>query len=302
MALDWLNYHHLHYFWVTAREGSLTRAAERLRLAPSTVSSQIKSLEDSLGVPLFERKGRGLVLTPTGDLVAGYADDIFALGREMSDAVRVGAAGRPVRLRVGAVSILHKLVVYRLLVPALELDSHTVQLSCIEDRSEALVAELALHHLDLVLSDAPVSLARNVNATIRLLGSCGVHVFGIPTLAERYADGFPGSLEGAPMLFPSEGTTVRRLLEQWIEDAGVTPHMVAEISDSALMKAFGHQGVGLFLAPSLIAEDVQETYGVVSLGELPGLAESFYAITMQRRLENPAVEAIVRVAESSLEH
>ncbi|MCB9780619.1 MAG: LysR family transcriptional regulator [Alphaproteobacteria bacterium] len=303
MALDWLNYHHLHYFWVTAREGSLTRAAKRLRLSPSTVSSQIKSLEDSLEVELFERRGRRLVLTPTGRMVADYADEIFGLGRELSDAVRHRTGGdRPVRLRVGAVSILHKLVVYRLVAPALALRDVDVHLVCIEDRAEALVAELALHHLDLVLTDTPVGLAREVQAETRVLGSSGLSVFGTPALAERFADGFPGSLDGAPMLFPTAGSTVRAQLEDWIERTGIAPDVVAEFSDSALMKAFGHAGTGLFVLPSLVSADVVDTYGVRCLGALDGLAERYYAHTMERRIQNPAIAAIVRAAEAQLDH
>lgn len=301
MSLEWLNYHHLHYFWVTAREGSLTRAAERLRLAPSTVSAQIKTLEASLDAPLFERRGRGLVLTATGRTVADYADEIFALGRELTDTVRHGAvSGRPVRLRVGAAGILHKLVVYRLLAPALRLEHVQVHLVCTEDQPEALVSELSLHHLDLVLTDAPIGLARDVHAESRLLGTCGVVVFGTRALAERYGPGFPDSLEGAPMLLPVVGTTVRGLIEHWIEASGVVPEVVAEFSDSALMKAFGQEGAGLFVVPSVISDEVQTTYGVQPLGQLPGLEERFYAITMERRIENPAVAAIVHAAEASL--
>lgn len=302
MALDWLNHHHQHSSWVVAREGSLTRAAERLRLAPSTVSAQVRPLEDHLGVQLFDRSGCTLALTPTGRLVADYADDIFALGRELTDAVRHGeSADRPMRLRVGVAGMLHKLVAYHLLAPALRLDGAPVHLVCKEDHAEALVAELALHHLDLVLADAPVGMARDVHATSRLLGQCGVSVFGTPALAERFAPGFPGSLAGAPMLLPSPGTTLRGLLEAWFEQQSFEPYVVAEFSDSALMKCFGHEGAGLFPVPALIQGEVQETYGVQSLGTLDGVTERFYAITMERRIDNRAVAAIVKAATEQLQ-
>jgi len=301
VALDWLNYHHLHYFWVTAREGSLTRAARQLRLAPSTVSAQIKQLEDSLDSPLFERRGRGLVLTATGRLVADYADEIFALGRELTDTVRHGhASGRPLRLRVGAVSILHKLVVHRLLDPALHLAEHPVRLVCIEDAADALVDQLARRHLDLVLTDTPVPMARDRGVDSHLLGACDVTVFGEPTLGERYADGFPGSLNGAPFLMPGVGTTLHVLLEQWFEAEDIAPEVVAEFSDSALMKAFGRQGVGLFVVPSLIAAEVDAIGGLVRLGSLPEVRERFYALTPARQHAHPAVDAVVDAARTGL--
>ncbi len=301
MPTDWLNYHHLHYFWLTAREGSLTQAAARLRLAVSTVSSQIKVLEDHLGTPLFERVGRRLVLTPTGRMVAEYADDIFALGQELTEAVRHGGSGnRPLQLRVGAVSILDKRLVYRLLSPAVHLPDLKVQLRCIEDRPDALVAELALHHLDLVLTDAPIGLARDLRAVSHNLGECGISVLGTPALAARFGEGFPASLHGAPILLPVEGSTVRSELERWLDRRAIVPEVVAELSDSALMKAFGAEGAGLFLVPELIAADVVAAYGVQSLGTLDGLSERFYALTMARRLEHPAVAAIVAAAEDQL--
>lgn len=301
MALDWLNYHHLHYFWVVAREGSLTRAAERLRLSPSTVSTQVRTLEDHLGVELFDRTGRALVLTPMGRVVADYADDIFALGRELADVVRHGPAGdRPIRLRVGVAGMLHKLVAYRLLAPALRLPGAPVHLVCKEDHAEALVAELALHHLDLVLADAPVGLARELSASSVLLGQCGVGLCGTPALVAAHAAGFPASLDGAPILLPVPGTPLRSALETWFEAHAVEPNVVAEFTDSALMKAFGREGAGLFPVPRLVEEEVVATYGVHALGPLEGVTERYYAVTMERRVEHRAIAAVIDAARASM--
>lgn len=303
MALDWLNYHHLHYFWLVAREGSLSRAAAHLRLAPSTVSAQVKALEEVLGSPLFARQGRRLVLTPTGRLVAAYADEIFGLGRELVDAVRHGSTDdRALRLRVGVASIVPRLVAWRLLSPALEVEGRPVHLSCRVDSPEVLVADLALHRLDLVLADAPVGLAREVSADSRLLGHSGVTVLGTPALAARFGAGFPTSLEGAPMLLPDAATTLRGGIEAFLLQRGLAPQVVAEFSDSALMKAFGRRGAGLFPVPTLVRDEVVATYGVVPLGELEGVVERLYALTMPRRQPHPAVQVVIAAAEAGLEH
>ncbi len=295
-----LNYLHLHHFWVTAREGALVRASEKLGLAPSTISTQIRGLERALGRTLFDRSGRTMVLTDAGRLAVDYADEIFALGTEFLDTVHDSPTlRRPLRLRVGVADIVPKLVAYRFLAPALHLGL-PVHLVCQEDRPAQLVADLALHHLDLVLSDAPIGLARDVHATSRVLGDCGVTIFGTPKLAERWGGDFPRSLHGAPVLLPDEHTTMRGLLEAWFDRANVEPVVVAEFGDSALLKAFGQEGAGLFPAPSAILDDVVARYGVRPLGELDGVQERFYAITMEKRLGNAAVRAIVEAAESVL--
>ncbi len=298
---DWLNYHHLRYFWVTAREGSLTRAAARLSLAPSTVSAQIKQLEEHLELQLFERRNRGLMLTQAGHQVASYCDEIFSLGRELHDFAQRGEAGRrPIRLRVGSIAILHKLLVYHLLEPAVKLPSHEVRLVCSEDRPDALVAELALHNLDLVLTDTPIGLAREVHAVSRPLGSSQMIVVGEHGLAGQFRRGFPQSLDGAPMLVPAEGAAVRGAMERWFEQHRVAPRVVADFADSGLMKAFGRQGAGLFLVPELILDAVLSTYDVEPLGPLEGVVEHFYALTMRQRIDHPAVAAIVEGAQTRL--
>jgi LysR family transcriptional activator of nhaA len=297
--MEWLNYHHLLYFWTTAREGSVTRAAEQLRLAQPTVSGQLRALEEALGEKLFERRGRRLELTERGRLVYGYADEIFSLGRELVDTLKDRPTGRPLPLVVGVADVLPKLVTYRLLAPALALPEG-VKLVCREDKPERLLTELALHQLDVVLSDAPLPPGTPLKAWNHLLGECGVSVFGAPPLQRAHARGFPGSLAGAPFLLPGEGTTLRRSIDQWLDARDLRPRVVGEVQDSALLKVFGQAGLGLFAAPDAVAAEVERQYEVRRLGTLEGVRERFYAISGERRLKHPAVVALQRAARSDL--
>lgn len=297
---NWLNYHHLHYFWLIAREGSLTGAARKLRLAPSTLSAQLKQLEERLETPLFHRQGRGLVLTDAGRTVLAYADDIFQLGSELRDAVaRQTDAPVAVRLRVGIADILPKLVAWRFLEPALSLGEH-VHLVCTEDTPERLVADLAVHEVDLVLTDAPVGLARGVRAHTHPLGESPVSLYAVPELAARLRVAFPDSLGGAPLLLPAEGTTLRRSLDLWFAERSLRPHVVGEFEDSALLKAFGQAGVGALAMPSVLNQDLEERYGLLEVGALPGVSERFFAVTMQREPSHPAVARILAKARTQL--
>ena len=292
--MDWLNYHHLHYFWVTARVGTLTGAAKELRLAPSTVSAQISQLEASLGHPLFHRMGRGLQLTAHGELVQAYADDIFALGREMMDAVHSQAGGtHAVRLRVGLSNNLPKLIAYRLLGPCLHLEDMPVHLVCHQDLPERLVADLAVHRLDVVISDSPVSLTSDIRVKSVPLGESGVSLFGVSSLVAEYGQDLPGSLTDAPVLLPESGSAMRGLLEGWFQTVGLRPRVVGEFGDSALLKAFGSEGAGLFPAPTLVRDEVVSHYGVEHLVELEGLVERFFAIVHPSRESSPVVAAIL---------
>ncbi len=296
---DWLNYHHLLYFWTVAREGSVARAAARLSLAQPTVSAQVRALEDALGEPLFTRTGRRLVLTDVGRVVLRYADEIFATGRELLDAVRGRPTGRPIRFAVGVADALPKMIAYRLLEPAWHLDE-PVQVVCREDKPERLLALLSLHELDIVLSDAPVGAGVSVRAFSHPLGECGVSLFAAPALADRYRRRFPQSLDGAPFLLPAEGSPLRRSLEQWFEQLGVRPRIVAEFDDSALLKVVGQAGHGLFAAPSVIEREVARQYRARLVGRAPSVRERFYALTVERRLRNPAALAISNAARSEL--
>lgn len=293
--MDWLNYHHLLYFWTTAREGSVTRAAERLRLAQPTLSAQIRSLEGALGVRLFKKQGRGLTLTDAGRIAFRYADGIFSLGKEMQDSLSGrGEDGRTV-LAVGISDALPKLMVRNLLEPALQLPE-PIRLLCREDRTDRLLAQLSLHELDMVLSDIPLPPNSGVRAFSHVLGECGVHFFGTASLRKSHPGTFPKRLNGAPFLLPPEGTALRHGLNQWFEVEGIRPRIVGEFDDSALLKSFGQRGHGFFAAPSTMAEEVERQFQVKRLGIAEGVRERIYALTLDRRLRHPAVVAISEAA------
>jgi LysR family transcriptional activator of nhaA len=299
MGMEWLNYHHLLYFWTVAREGGVTRASEHLHLAQPTISGQLKALEEALGEKLFERTGRRLVLTDVGRVVYRYADEIFSLGRELQDTLRGRPTGRPVRFTVGVADAVPKLVAYRLLQPALALPG-PVHVVCREDKPDRLLAELSVHSLDLVLSDAPASPAVKVRAYSHLLGETAIAFFGTDALVSAHRKGFPCSLDGAPVLLPAEGSSLRRSLEQWFEAEGLRPRVVGEIEDSALLKVFGQAGTGLFPAPVAIEAEIRAQFGVEVAGRVDAVKERFYALSAERKLKHPAVVAIREAARSQL--
>jgi LysR family transcriptional activator of nhaA len=299
--MDWLNYHHLLYFWMVVREGGVGRAAEKLRLSQPTVSSQVRALEKMLGERLFTRAGRRLVPTDVGQVVFRFADEIFSIGRELVDTVRGRATGRPVRLVVGVADVLSKLIAYRLIAPALRLGD-PIRVVCREDRADRLLAALALHEVDVVLSDAPVPPTVHVKAYSHLLGESGVTCFAAPALAARLKRRFPESLGGAPMLLPGEGTVLRRQLEEWFQRISVRPAIAGEFDDGALMKVFGENGVGVFVGPTAIAAEIRRQYRVRAIGELDGVRERFYAISYERRIRHPAVVAIAEAARTDVFH
>jgi len=298
-TLEWLNYHHLLYFWLVVREGGLAKAAARLRLSHPTVSAQVRALEGALGEKLFVRQGRRLVLTEMGRVVHGYADEIFTLGRELLDTVKGRPTGRPQRLVVGIAEVMPKLVVKRLLDPALAV-TPKVRLVCREDKTERLLAELSMHEVDVVLSDGPIPAGSALRAYNHLLGDCAVGIFARRDLAARHRADFPRSLEGAPMLLPTTATNLRRSLDQWFDLRGVRPIVVAEFDDSALLKVFGQDGLGLFPAPIAIGRAVCRQYGVAPVGQLDDVRERFYAISAERRIRHPAVQAICDTARAGL--
>jgi LysR family transcriptional activator of nhaA len=287
-----LNYQHLYYFWTVAKEGSVSRASEKLHLAQPTISAQIGVFEEAIGEKLFSREGRGLVLTETGRGVFHYAEDIFALGRELTGFLNGRGGGHVARLTVGVVDGLPKLLAYLLLEPALRL-VNPVRLICYEDKPDRLLAEIALHSVDLVLADLPATAAAGQRLFNHALGESSVGVFAVPELAERYRPGFPRSLNGAPFLLPAPSLALRRSLDQWFDAMSLSPDIRAEIEDSALLKTFGAAGAGLFVAPLLVEEDIRRQYHVETLGALDGVRERYYAITAQRKVQHPAVQAIL---------
>jgi LysR family transcriptional activator of nhaA len=295
--MEWLNYHHLLYFWTVVREGGVLAASRKLRLRQPTVTGQVRALESALGEKLFERSGRKLVLTEVGTFVYRYADEIFTLGRELQDGLKGRQVGRPRKLVVGIAEVVPKLIAHRLLEPAMRLGDD-IQLICTEDRAERLLADLAMHQLDLVISDSPVSPTSNIRAYNHLLGECGVTLFAARRLAGRLRRDFPRSLDGVPFLMPAEGTSLRRLLMQWLEREGVRPRIRGEFQDSALMKAFGQAGEGVFPGPSAIEAEVRSQYGVDVVGRTDAVREQFYALTVERKLRHPAAIAISEAARS----
>ncbi len=291
----WLNYHHLLYFYVVAREGGITAASRQLRLAPATISAQVKQLERRLGEKLFERVGRTLSLTKSGKIAFSYAESIFSLGTELQSALGSESPDRLRKLVVGITDVVPKLVAFRLLQPALEL-AEGVQLICKEGKAEELLVQLSTHELDVLITDAPADPALRIRAYNHRLGECGVTFFAVSSLATQHRAGFPQSLNGAPVLLPTGNTTVRRSLDQWIANLELEPKIVGEFEDSALMKVFGQSGVGIFPGPRIIEDDIVEQYGVEVVGRTNAVSEKFFAISLNRRLRNPAV---VHISESA---
>jgi len=294
--MEQLNYHHLQYFWMTAREGSMTRAATKLGVTPATLSIQIHELERFLGRQLFRKAGRGLVMTETGESVYRYASDIFATGEEMLNALRGNPVGAPLLLRVGVKDVMPKLVAFRLLQPALQMPT-SIRLVCREGDVDHLLSELSIHRLDVVLSDTPIDPRLSVRAYSHLLGESNVVVVGIPKLADQYRDGFPASLQSAPFLLPTTDTVLRRSLDVWFHDQAIEPDVRCEFEDAAMLKCAGQAGIGLFCIPKIILTEVQSMYGVQWVGDLP-ITERFYAISVERKIKHPAVLAISSAANA----
>ncbi len=294
-----LNYNHLLYFWTVAREGSIARASETLHLTPQTISGQLKLLEESVGEALFNRVGRGLALTDTGRIVNQYADEIFSLGAELTHRIKSKSPGNATVFNVGIVNSLAKLIAHRILEPALSL-ADPIRLICWEGDLEKLLADLSIHRLDLVVSDRPIPAGLSVKAYNHSLGESSVSFFCRRRDARKYANGFPNSLNDAPMLLPLEGSSMRRSIDDWFDRKNLAPRVIAEFDDSALLKAFGEAGNGVFPAPTAIAEEIEHMYGARSIGTASNVNETYVAISPERRLKHPAVLEITRSARSSL--
>jgi LysR family transcriptional activator of nhaA len=297
--MKWLNYNHLHYFWMVAREGSMVKASEELMVSQPTISNQIKDLESALGQRMFERVGRGLVLTEAGRVAFTYANEMFSLGQELVNALEHQPRNRPLRLAVGIVDVIPKLVARRLLKPVTQLEQ-AVRLTCREDKADRLLADLAARRLDVVLSDSPIGATMGFEGFNHLLGECGVCFFAAPEVAARYRKNFPKSLNGAPMLLPTEHTAVRRSLDVWFDSQRIHPLVVGDFDDSALMFAFGQDGEGIFPAPSIIEGHVQRVVGVRLVGRAQQIKERFYAISAEEHPKHPAVLAIRDAARREL--
>ncbi|MDY7546196.1 transcriptional activator NhaR [Glaciimonas sp. CA11.2] len=287
-----LNFRHLHYFWVVAKEGSVTGAADRLGVAVQTISMQLSLLEQSIGKALLAPQGRRLVLTEAGRMALGYADQIFLLGEQMQEALAATSEDRMLRLSVGISDSLPKLIASRLLEAALRLPER-VKLICYEDKFESLLGDLTVHKLDVVLTDRPVPSGTTLRVFSHLLGESDIALFGTPELAKRYRDQFPTSLNGAPLLLPTRNNLIRGRIDHWFETRNLRPDVVGEFDDNALLNTFGRSGLGLFPAPSALAADVQEQFGAEQIGKLDQVHEQFYAVSNERKIKHPAIEAIL---------
>lgn len=298
---EWLNYHHLLYFWMTVKEGGVTRAARRLRVSQPTVSGQLRALEAQVGEPLLERRGRGLVPTETGRLVFQHAQVIFEEGSQLVDALHGRAARGPRRLVVGVTDALPKLVAHRILERALKLPE-PVAIVAREGSVDRLVQELVAGEMDLALSDEPARVPAGVRTFHHVLGESGVTFFATPQLSKSAGARarFPALLDGAPLLLPGEGSSLRRSLDSWLIAHGLRPRVVGEFDDLALMKAFGQAGAGYFAAPSAVEAEVVRQHRVAVVGRTDEVKERFYAISLQRRLSHPAVRAICEGARREL--
>ncbi len=297
--MEWLNYHHLFYFWTVMREGSITAACKKLTLAQSTVSAQLGKLEQSLGGKLFKRQGRSMEATDLGLMVFQYADRIFPLGRELMDQIHNRPVVGPLSLKVGIVDQIPKLMARKLLAPALGLQKK-VHLTCHEGKEEDLLGELAIHRLDLVLADAPIRSDLSIRAYNHFLGQSGITFFAVDKIAGRVTENFPRSLDKVPMLMPMAMTMLRSALDQWFETLSIQPLIVAEFEDNALLKVFGQAGDGVFVAPTVIESEIKTQYQVEIIGRCPAIKERFYAISVERILKHPAVVAISDIARHSI--
>lgn len=296
--MEWLNYHHLLYFYLAAREGTITKAGNLLRLSQPTISGQIRSLEDALGEQLLDRSGRTLKLTDVGRVVYRYAEEIFSAGRELQDTLKQRPTGGAVRFRVGISDVVPKLVVHRLLEPALRIPD--VRLICTEGKTDRLLAALAVQELDMVVTDAPMGHDIKVKAFNHLLGESGTTLFAHPDLTRDVDLPFPQVLQAVPVLLPTEGSVMRRGLDDWFEEQGLRPYVIAEFDDGALMKVFGESRGGIFPAPSVMESDICSRYGVQVMGRVESIRERFFAITVERRIKHPGVACIVENARRGL--
>ena len=294
-----VNYKHLHYFWVVAKEGSIVRASEKLHLTPQTISGQLSMLEDQLGISLFSKAGRNLALTETGRLVLSYADEIFSLGGELEEFIHQLPARLPQTLRVGVADVVPKSIAHRILAPALKMPE-PVRMVCRESNLDTLLAELSVHRLDLVLADRPIPSTVSTRGYSHKLGQCAVSFFATKKLSKKLKGDFPQCLDKAPLLLPSSDNQLRSAIDQWLDKKRIYPRVVAEFDDSALMKVFGQEGAGIFTAPAAIESEVEKQYDVLSIGRIKEVKEQFYAISVERRVSHPVVSAIMDVARESL--
>ncbi len=288
--MEWLNYHHLRYFWTVAREGGLQQAATKLHVSPPSISAQIRELEEALDVKLFRRSGRRNVLTDAGQIALRHADEIFGLGNDLVSSLKQRPTERALKLHIGVADSLPKLVTYEILKPALELSA--VHLVCREGKIDELLAQLGTHRLDIVLADEPASSSVKFRAFNHRLGESAVTFCAAPSLAQRLRRGFPKSLDDTPALLPIENSPLRRALESWFRARKIAPRVIAEFEDLALMKVMAAQEHGVVPVPSVVVQEAIDRYGLREIGAAENCREEFYAITAERKITHPVVSLL----------
>lgn len=294
-----MNYKHLHYFWMVAKEGSIMRASERLNITPQTISGQLSLLEEYYGVKLFNKVGRSLELSDIGNQVMSYADEIFSLGNELEQMLYDLPSVRPQLLKVGIVDVIAKSIAHQILLPAVK-QANVIRMDCREADLDTLLAELTLHRLDLVISERPIPETVSMRGLSKKLGQSTVSFFATEALQAQLKGEFPQCLHNAPMLFPNNRNHLYSSIEQWLTKYHIKPKVVAEFDDSALMKAFGQEGVGVFAAPTVIQQEVEQQYQVKAIGKTDEIYEEFYAIYIEKRVNPPIVKEIIETASESL--
>jgi LysR family transcriptional activator of nhaA len=297
--MEWLNYHHLRYLYAVGRTGSISKASRELHVSSPAISSQLRDLEEHLGEKLFARSGRNLVLTEIGRIVFSYAEEIFSLGQELMSTIKERPTGRPLRLVIGVVDVLPKMIAQWLIDPAFRL-REPLRIVCREGNSDQLLAQLAIHELDVVLSDVPTNPGVKIRAYNHLLGECGTMFAATPKLARNLKKDFPQSLHQVPMLLPGENAAIRRSLDFWFESQGIRPVIAGEFQDYALLRAFGQAGRGVFPIPSVLTDQLLRQDSLQTIGHTDDVRNQFYAISVERRLKHPAVIAICDTARKQL--
>lgn len=297
--MEWLNYHHLHYFHMIAQEGSLTKAASRLRLTHSTLSAQLKSLEEFLGHPLFDRRGKRLALTPFGAEIAHYAADIFRLGGELVDVARGRSSAKRTVLRVGVAGTLPTTIIHRLISPALE-NGQDAAVSVVQAPLSELLLLLAAHHVQMVLCDTPAPRGQAVRVHTHFLGASPILLYAACDIADKVREGFPDSLNGAPFLFPAAGSGLRSAMERWLADRGISVHTAGEIEGADLLRKFGIRGLGVFPIREALQKEAEDMGRVQCLGEMKGVSEKYYAVSLERRMADPLLAAIIKSGRRNL--
>lgn len=294
-----VNYKHLHYFWVVAKEGSIAKASERLQITPQTISGQLSLLEANLGIELFVKSGRNIEITETGRLVLNYTDEIFSLGSELEQMLQNEPEERPQLFRVGIADVVPKSIAQGILLPVLQIQEPT-RLICKETGLDTLLADLAVHRLDLVIADRPIPSTVSTRGFNHKLGECTISFFAKESIINRFNGSFPQCLNGMPILLPTRGTQLRSDIDQWISKTRIHPKIVAEFDDSALMKSFGQKGAGVFLAPTVLRKEVEDQYQVKAIGEVSEVKQSFYAISVERRITNSITATVIKAANNML--